>query len=136
MEVIDRCNSLRDDNAILAEYEPVRDALDWPNTTGSARKWWEAFENENKHRRGLVLRLALELLWRKATITEFFLAYVYSNTDNIQANLHYLDFSRLKKEEERKRQLAKAQEVPTSQDDDSNGSNGDSPDDSVEKSST
>jgi len=33
---------------------------------------------------------------RSATISEFFLAYVYSNTDNIQANLHYLDFMRLK----------------------------------------
>jgi hypothetical protein len=31
------------------------------------------------------------------------LAYVYSNTDNIQANLSYLDYTRLKKEEERKR---------------------------------
>ncbi len=36
---------------------------------------------------------------RSATISEFFLAYVYSNTDNIQANLHYLDFMRLKAEE-------------------------------------
>lgn len=80
--------------------------LDWDNTTGSARKWWEAFENENKHRMGLVLRLAEELSVRKATVTEFFLAYVYSNTDNIQANLHYLDYTRLKKEEEKKRREA------------------------------
>lgn len=77
--------------------------LGWKTTTGSARKWWEAFEAENQHRLGLILRLAEELAVRKATITEFFLAYVYSNTDNIQANLHYLDYVRLKKEEERKR---------------------------------
>ena len=55
-----------------------------------------------------MLRLAEELANRKATITEFFLAYVYSNTDNIQANLYYLDYSRLKKEEERKRKEAAA----------------------------
>ena len=70
--------------------------LDWKNTTGSARKWWETFQEENKHRPALIFRLAEELRNRKATITEFFLAYVYSNTDNIQANLHYLDYKRLK----------------------------------------
>ncbi len=96
------------DEQIREKLEEVKAKLDWPNTTGSARKWWEAFENENKHRLALVLRLAEELLNRKATVTEFFLAYVYSNTDNIQANLHYLDYTRLKKEEERKRREAAA----------------------------
>ena len=67
--------------------------------TRGPRKWWTAFETENKHRPALIHRLAEELKVRSATITEFFLAYVYSNTDNIQANLHYLDFMRLKAEE-------------------------------------
>ena len=93
---------------IREKLEEVKKALDWDNTTGSARKWWEAFEKENKHRIALVLRLAEELKNRKATITEFFLAYVYSNTDNIQANLCYLDYTRLKKEEERKKKEAAA----------------------------
>lgn len=91
---------------INTKLEEVKKKLDWENTTGSARKWWEAFENENKHRTALVLRLAEELSNRKATITEFFLAYVYSNTDNIQANLCYLDYTRLKKEEEKKKKEA------------------------------
>lgn len=94
------------DEQILAKLVETRKKLDWDNTTGSARKWWEAFENENKHRNALVLRLAEELATRNATITEFFLAYVYSNTDNIQANLSYLDYTRLKKEEERKKKEA------------------------------
>lgn len=81
--------------------------LDWQNTTGSARKWWQAFEQENDNRIGLVLQLAEELSNRKATITEFFLAYVYSNTDNIQANLAFLDYTRFKKEEEKKRRSGK-----------------------------
>jgi hypothetical protein len=89
----------------------VKKNLDWDNTTGSARKWWEAFENENKTRMPLVLRLAEELQVRKATITEFFLAYVYSNTDNIQANLSYLDYTRLKKEEEKKKKDAAAKTI-------------------------
>lgn len=94
------------DSQVAAKLEEVKKVLDWANTTDSARKWWEAFENENKSRVGLVLRLAEELQVRKATVTEFFLAYVYSNTDNIQANLSYLDYSRLKKEEEKKKKAA------------------------------
>ena len=97
------------DEQVRQKLEEVKLKLDWANTTGSARKWWEAFENENLVRMPLVLRLAEELLNRKATITEFFLAYVYSNTDNIQANLCYLDYSRLKKEEEKKKRDAAEQ---------------------------
>jgi type IV secretory pathway TraG/TraD family ATPase VirD4 len=67
--------------------------LDWENTTGDARKWWEAFEEENKHRINLVLKVAQEIQKRDASITDFFLAYVYSNTDNIQATLAYLDYT-------------------------------------------
>jgi hypothetical protein len=96
------------DQQVSTKLEEVKKTLDWDNTTGSARKWWEAFENENKTRMPLVLRLAEELQVRKATITEFFLAYVYSNTDNIQANLSYLDYTRLKKEEEKKKKEAAA----------------------------
>lgn len=96
------------DDQVRTKLEEVKKTLDWDNTTGSARKWWEAFESENKHRLALVLRLAEELQTRKATITEFFLAYVYSNTDNIQANLHYLDYTRLKKEEEKKKREAQS----------------------------
>jgi len=86
--------------------ESLLEKLDWDNTTGSARKWWEAFQNENKTRKPLVLRLAWELARREATVTEFFLAYVYSNTDNIAANLDYLSYTRLKKSEEQKRREA------------------------------
>jgi type IV secretion system protein VirD4 len=97
------------DEQVIEKLTEVKTKLDWDNTTGSARKWWEAFENENKHRMALVLRLGEELANRNATITEFFLAYVYSNTDNIQANLFYLDYTRLKKDEEKKKKEAAAQ---------------------------
>ncbi|RME59416.1 MAG: hypothetical protein D6780_05135 [Candidatus Dadabacteria bacterium] len=108
---------------IRAKLDEVKKKLDWENTTGSARKWWEAFERENESRLALVLRLAEELANRKATITEFFLAYVYSNTDNIQANLHYLDYTRLKKEEEKKkREQQSASQVNGSQAQASNSS--------------
>lgn len=66
--------------------------------SGSALKWWDAFEKENTHRSSLVLKLAEEIAGRGCTINDFFLAYVYSNTDNIQGNLHFLDFVRSKKQ--------------------------------------
>jgi hypothetical protein len=91
---------------LKSKLEQVRKTLDWDNTTGSARKWWITFEEENKSRVALVLRLAEELAVRKATITEFFLAYVYSNTDSISGNLSYLDYTRHKKEEEAKKRKA------------------------------
>ena len=86
--------------------EELRVTLDWENTTGGAKKWWEAFENQNKNNLKTVVRLAEELASRNATISEFFLSYIYSNTNNIQANLYYLDYTRLKKEQEKKDKAA------------------------------
>ncbi len=117
---------------VARRLERVKKELDWPNTTGSARKWWEAFENENRTRTALVLRVAEELLVRKATITEFFLAYVYSNCDNIQGNLLYLDYTRIKNREVKKRKKraqANSKPKPTdlfpAQADEKSGADGD-----------
>ena len=43
-----------------------------------------------------MLRLAEELMSRNADINEMFECVVESGTDNIAANLHYLDYRRLK----------------------------------------
>lgn len=113
-DALSKLASIRDSD-VSAELDFVKEKLDWASTSGSARKWWEAFEEENKHRMRLVLRLALELYARGATITEFFLAYVYSNTDNILANLYYLDYTRLKKKEEQNRKEAAAAKAASEQ---------------------
>jgi type IV secretory pathway TraG/TraD family ATPase VirD4 len=86
-------SSQSDDQIWTALEEIKSQQLDWDNTTGDARKWWEAFEDENKSRIALVLKVGQEIASRNATITDFFLAYVYSNTDNIQATLAYLDYT-------------------------------------------
>lgn len=70
--------------------------LGWNAVTPSARTWWLRFEAENRHRPALILRLVEELQVRRASITQFFLAAVNSGTDNIQANLYYLDYLMLK----------------------------------------
>ncbi|TWU29853.1 type IV secretory system conjugative DNA transfer family protein [Bythopirellula polymerisocia] len=97
------------EDRIRVMLEEVRKTIGWDNTTGSARKWWKAFEEDNAKKLQLVLRLAEELKARKATITEFFLSYVYSNTDNIQANLHYLDYTRVKKEDQETKKRKRAE---------------------------
>jgi ATP-dependent Clp protease ATP-binding subunit ClpX len=76
-----------------------KENLRWDEVEGHARAWWTAFEEENKHRWALVFRLAEELRNRKATISEFFWAYEHSQTDNIQANLYFLDYLKLKKKD-------------------------------------
>ena len=74
-----------------------------------ASRWWVAFERTNRQRLGLVLRLAEELaVVRKATIAEFLEAYDSSNTENIHAILYFIDYMRLKKQEEQKKK-AKAE---------------------------
>ncbi|MCP5523159.1 MAG: AAA family ATPase [Verrucomicrobiales bacterium] len=70
--------------------------LGWAGLKGSPRQWWEAFEAENIGRAALVYRLCEELRNRKASIADFFLAHLYSNTDKVEANLHYLDYMKAK----------------------------------------
>ena len=94
--------------------------LGFPGAIDLALRWWSDFENENKDNPENVLALAEELVARKATITEFFLAYVASNTDFIRANLFYMDFLRAKKAGEEKAKARKAKEQEAEEDDEAN----------------
>jgi hypothetical protein len=94
---------------IRSRIEKAKEAIDWANTKDNARKWWLAFEKENESKPRLVLRLAEELAVRKSTISEFFRAFAMSSTDNIQAVIFYLDYSRAKLQcEEEKKILRRA----------------------------
>ena len=86
---------------IEISVEELREIISWNEANDSAKKWWNSFEEENAENPEFLRRVTKELADRHATINEFFLAYVYSNTDNIQANLYYLDYNRLKREEEK-----------------------------------
>lgn len=98
------------DPAELAERrERCKSELGWARTSEPAKKWWNAFEDENKERPSLVLRLLRELQQINSNIQEktdsviqgFFQAWLYSNCDNIQANLHFYNcVARSKKIEE------------------------------------
>lgn len=94
------------EDRLRTSLDQVRQSLDFQNATEAAVRWWQAFEDENKTRPALILRLAQELAIRKATLSEFHLTFVHSGVSNIQANLHLLDFNRLKQEEVKKRRDA------------------------------
>ena len=69
----------------------------------AARKWWSAFEEENRLRLHVVLRTAEELLMPDCGLDVFFSAYLDANTDNIHSVLLFLDYRRSRDEWERKR---------------------------------
>jgi hypothetical protein len=64
--------------------------LDWNNTTGIVRKWWDSFERENDRQPALVLQVARQLALRRATIQDFFQVHVAAETNNAAALMHYL----------------------------------------------
>lgn len=90
------CTTGWTDEQVRCRLDSTRKIVDWENTTGVARVWWQKFEDVNQKRLALVLRLVEELALRRATITEFYSTYTESNTDNILANLFYMDYKRCK----------------------------------------
>jgi len=86
---------------IREHIETLKDTtLNLSNSSEGAEQWWSEFESDNSQRPSLVVRLLEELQSRTATLNEFYLACIYSNTDNLQANLHYLDYFRLKQRDD------------------------------------
>ena len=65
------------------------------------KEWFDFFIAEYKDRLDVVERTLQELQKREATITEFHGAYIESDSDNIQANLFYLDYDRIRREEKK-----------------------------------
>lgn len=91
---------IREDNQHLSN-EQLRDLLFETLPSGEtatdgtrSSEWMITFLRENVSRVELVIRYLCELHVRKASAHDFFLAYVYSNTDNIQGTLHFLDYTR------------------------------------------
>ncbi len=60
----------------------------------SASQWFLTWIHENQQRPELVIQLLSELHARRASVREFFLASVYSNSEHIGAILHFLDYQR------------------------------------------
>lgn len=92
------------DEELLHSIEAMRDGiLGFAKASKAARNFWKDFVKENERKLRLVHRLAEELRDREATIEAFFDACLRSGTDNIQANLHFLDYWRCRTEAENRR---------------------------------
>lgn len=92
----------RSPEQVSRRLKETKKQIGWQKIGLSARKWWEAFEQQNASNLHEVLHWAEELRTRKATIDEFFAAQLYANTSDPQAVLHYMDFQRRKKEWEQR----------------------------------
>lgn len=87
------------EHEITCALEDVKHRLGFADLDAHRALWWERLEKRHKDRRGELLRVADELLGRHATLAEFFVACSRSGTDDLQANLHFLDYYRLKRQE-------------------------------------
>jgi tetratricopeptide (TPR) repeat protein len=81
------------DVQILLRLRDVKEKLGWQAATPPARDFWASLEKDNSHQVGRVLQIAEELAIRRATIDDYYQAYLFSNTDDVQANLCYIDYS-------------------------------------------
>ena len=84
----------------LALLEP---SLGCQQATKSELRWWFAFKEENHQQPHHLVRFAEELLLQKSTITEYFQACMYANVENVRGVFAYLDYLRIKNQEEQRR---------------------------------
>ncbi len=83
---------------LRSEFESMKSGpLDYSAATSTVRAWWDRFEADNGGQLELLHRLATELVGREATVSDLFDAYLYSDTRDLQANLHYLDYLMIKR---------------------------------------
>jgi ribosomal protein L7/L12 len=76
------------------QLEKVKLQIGWKTACRTAREWWTALESKHSTRLECVLKFANLLAAKKATIDEFYKAYLRSGAINIPANLLFLEFLR------------------------------------------
>jgi hypothetical protein len=72
-------------------FEISRQLLGWEQASLEARRWWKELETLNRNRSELVGKLTHQLLKRKATIDDFYLACHHSARLGVRENLRFLD---------------------------------------------
>jgi len=83
---------------IACVLEEVKDQLGFASLDLDASTWWLAFERQYADKREFVLEIAEELALRNVTLSEFFRTTRMTGTVDMRANLHYLDFTRRRRE--------------------------------------
>lgn len=87
---------------IRRKYREVIPKVGWNEITGSVRAWWTEFEKQHADDPKVPLRVAEELLKRKATLVDIREAYLQTSCDPIELNLSYLDYLLKRREVEAK----------------------------------
>lgn len=78
-------------------HEELKESLFTGDDSEEDRAFWRTFEKYNLHTKPeLCVKLAEEIISRKATIGEYRQAITRGNTENCQAVLHFMDYWRLK----------------------------------------
>jgi ATP-dependent Clp protease ATP-binding subunit ClpX len=91
------------DEKLRQKLVEVRTRLGWANAPADAQSWWDLYEREHQHALRELLRFAEELASHRATIAEIARTFDASETDDRQANVHYLLYLRRKEAEARRR---------------------------------
>ncbi len=99
---------------INTQLDEVMKKLEWDNAPRMAQEQWLRMKGKGERDLAVLLRLAEELAARNATLREFFMSYLHSNTNNLQAILHYLDYARLKKSDDQRAHRVRKDDVPRS----------------------
>ncbi len=86
----------------VREKQELREKLGYERAGPEARSLWLELERGADTRPELYSRLADELVQRSSSVQELFEVTRLSGTRNVQANLHYLDYLRLKNSEQRR----------------------------------
>jgi tetratricopeptide (TPR) repeat protein len=81
---------------IFLRLEDVKQRLGWRDASKEAREIWISLEKAERHRLAYVVRVAEELAIRRATVEDYCRASLLTATKNVQANLAYVDYLRLK----------------------------------------
>jgi hypothetical protein len=85
------------DREIKALIDRNDQALGLKSVAHSIRDWWNSIKLRLAEQPETIVQLQEELLWRQAGIGDLYLAYKRSGSDNIAANLIYVDFLKAKR---------------------------------------
>lgn len=84
--------TVKNGQGLCMAFQPMEQApLGLESASSAAKSWWAAFRASNTEDMQVVHLLGKVLALREASTDPFFDAHLDSDTENLQANLHYLD---------------------------------------------
>jgi hypothetical protein len=82
---------------IMTRYEKVLHEIGYADADKKVQEWWDKIRDNSKPEH--ILRTAEEIWIRHSSIALFFEAFVYAESENVQAILAFHDFQKLRRQE-------------------------------------